>query len=360
MVKFKELLNLIVEREASDLHLIVGVPPQLRIDEKLIPMDFDPLTPATCKELIYSILSEDQKKRFELKHELDLSFELPGLSRFRINVYHHRGFVSAAIRCIPLKIYNFTDLGLPPVTQEIVRKPKGLVLVTGATGSGKSTSLASMIDFINNERHCHIVTIEDPIEYVHQHKKSLVSQREIGSDTYSFANALKYVLRQDPDVILIGEMRDLETVRAALTIAETGHLVFTTLHTNDAVQTINRIIDIFPSQFQAQIRVQLSFVIQAVFSQQLIPKVGGKGRVLACEVMVATPAIRSLIREAKTHQVYSAIQTGVKEGMHTMNMSLVDLYNRSMISYENVWRTTAPEDLERLLSSVKPSSGRTR
>ncbi len=353
MIKFKDLLNLIVERDASDLHLIVGLPPQLRIDETLIPADLDSLSPAMCKEIIYSILSEEQKKRFELKHELDLSFEIPGLSRFRINVYHHRGYVSAAIRRIPLKIFSFDELGVPAVTREIVRKPKGLVLVTGATGSGKSTSLASMIDSINQERHCHIVTVEDPIEYVHQHRKSVVSQREIGSDTYSFANALKYVLRQDPDVILIGEMRDLETVRAAMTIAETGHLVFTTLHTNDAVQTINRIIDIFPSQFQAQIRVQLSFVIQAVFSQQLIPKIGGKGRVLACEVMIATPAIRSLIREAKAHQVYSAIQTGMKEGMQTMNMSLIDLYSRNLISYENVWRTTAPEDLERLLSSVK-------
>lgn len=354
MIKFNELLDLIVEREASDLHLIIGVPPQLRIDENLIPTDFDPLTPATCQELIFSFLSEEQKKRFELKHELDLSFEIPGLSRFRINIYHHRGFVSAAIRRIPLKIFSFEELGLPLVTQEMVRRPKGLVLVTGATGSGKSTSLASMIDFINRERACHIVTIEDPIEYLHQHRKSVVSQREIGSDTYSFANALKYVLRQDPDVILIGEMRDLETVRAALTIAETGHLVFTTLHTNDAVQTVNRIVDIFPSQFQAQIRIQLSFVIQAVFSQQLIPKVGGKGRVLACEVMVATPAIRSLIREAKVHQIYSAIQTGVKEGMQTMNMSLIELYRRNFISYENVWRTTAPEDLERLLISFKP------
>ena len=353
MVKFKDLLNLIVERDASDLHLVVGVPPQLRIDETLIPADLDSLSPLTCKEIIYSILSEEQKKRFELKHELDLSFEVPGLSRFRINVYHHRGYVSAAIRRIPLKIFSFDELGLPAVTREIIRKPKGLVLVTGATGSGKSTSLASMIDSINRERSCHIVTVEDPIEYVHLHRKSVVSQREIGSDTYSFANALKYVLRQDPDVILIGEMRDLETVRAAMIIAETGHLVFTTLHTNDAVQTINRIIDIFPSQFQAQIRVQLSFVIQAVFSQQLIPKVGGKGRVLACEVMIATPAIRSLIRESKAHQVYSAIQTGMKEGMQTMNMSLINLYSRNLINYESVWRTTAPEDLERLLSSVK-------
>ena len=353
MLKFKDLLHLIVERDASDLHLIVGLPPQLRIDEILIPADLDSLTPVMCKEIIYSILSEEQKKRFELKHELDLSFEVPGLSRFRINVYHHRGYVSAAIRRIPLKIFSFEELGMPPITREIVRKPKGLVLVTGATGSGKSTSLASMIDSINRERQCHIVTIEDPIEYVHQHRKSVVSQREIGSDTYSFVNALKYVLRQDPDVILIGEMRDLETVRAAMTIAETGHLVFTTLHTNDAVQTINRIIDIFPSQFQPQIRVQLSFIIQAVFSQQLIPKIGGKGRVLACEVMIATPAIRSLIREAKTHQVYSAIQTGMKEGMQTMNISLVDLYSRNLISYENVWRTTAPDDLERLLGSVK-------
>jgi len=354
MVTFKDLLDLLVERDASDLHLIVGVPPQLRVDEKLIPADLDPLSPAACHDLIYSFLSEEQKKSLELKHELDLSFEVPGLSRFRINVYHHRGYISAAIRRIPFEIYSFEELGLPPVTQEIVRKPKGLVLVTGATGSGKSTSLASMIELINRERQCHIVTVEDPIEYVHQHKKSIVSQREIGNDTYSFANALKYVLRQDPDVILIGEMRDLETVRAALTIAETGHLVFTTLHTNDAVQTINRIIDIFPAQFQPQIRLQLSFVVQAVFSQQLIPKVGDKGRLLACEVMIATPAIRSLIREGKIHQIYSAIQTGSREGMRTMNVSLVKLYSQGLISYENVWRTTAPEDLERLLISVKP------
>ena len=350
MIKLEELLRKTIEKDASDLHLAVDSPPVIRINEKLIPLGNKPLTDVDTKELAYSILSEEQRKTFERESELDLSLGIKGLSRFRVNVFKQKDSIAVAIRAIPYKIKTFEELGLPvEVITSLTALPKGLVLVTGATGSGKSTTLASMVDRINETRPCHIITVEDPIEYVHNHKKGLINQREVGSDTHSFVNALKYVLRQDPDVILIGEMRDLETMAIALTAAETGHLVFATLHTNDATQSINRLIDVFPPHQQNQIRIQLSFVLQAILSQQLIPRADEKGRVLALEVMVITPAIRSMIRESKTHQLYSVIQTGGKFGMRTMNQSLYELVQRRLISQQQALeRSLDPEDLRRL------------
>jgi len=344
-----KLLKLAIEKEASDLHITAGAPPQLRIDEKMISTNFDKLTSEDTRELAYSLLSKEQIAKFENNKELDLSLGIDKLSRFRINMYFQRECVGIAIRAIPYEIKSFEECGLPiDVANNLCRKPKGLVLVTGATGSGKSTTLASMIDKINSERESHIIAIEDPIEFVHKHKKSIVEQRELGSDTLSFPNALKHVLRQDPDVILIGEMRDLETVEAALIIAETGHLVFATLHTSDCVQTINRIIDVFPAYQQSQIRTQLSFVLIAVLSQQLIPKASGKGRVLATEVMLTNPAIRSMIREQKVHQIYSTVQTSQKEGMRTMNQVLHELCKKGTITEEEAFsRTTDTNDLAR-------------
>ena len=354
MKELEKLLRKIVEEGASDLHLTVGTPPQMRVDEVLMPIGETALNPEKSKEIIYSILSEAQIKKFERDKELDLSFGLEGLSRFRANIFYQKGYVAGAFRAIPYKIMNFEELGLPKIINRISDLPKGLVLVTGATGSGKSTTLASLINKINEERHGHIITIEDPIEYVHEHKKSIVNQREVSSDTESFGRALKYVLREDPDVILIGEMRDLETIEAAMVSAETGHLVFATLHTSDCVQTINRIIDVFPSHQQAQVRTQLSFVLQAVLSQQLIPKATGRGRLLALEIMIATPAIRSLIRESKAHQIYSVIQTSQQQGMQTMNQSLATLVARKLITPEEAMaRTVEPDDLARLLNSRK-------
>lgn len=349
-VQIEALLKMMVERKASDLHISVYSPPQLRIDEKLVPTEFPPLTPDDAKKLAYSILKPQQIEKFEREFELDVSFGIEALGRFRVNVFLQRGYVGAAIRLLPVSIMSFSECGLPVnIAEDLCKKPKGLVLVTGATGSGKSTTLASMVDKINSERNCHIVIIEDPIEYVHKNKKALIDQREVESDTHSFAQALKHVLRQDPNVILIGEMRDLETIEAALTIAETGHLVLSTLHTSDAVQTSNRIVDVFPAHQQQQVRIQLSFVLLAVLSQQLIPKATGRGRVLATEVMIANPAVRSLIREAKTHQLQSIIQTCQKEGMKTMNQSLFELYSQKLITYEDaISRSTDPEDLERL------------
>ncbi len=349
-IDMNALLEMLVAKKASDLHISANSPPKIRIDERLIDATHETLYPEDTKNLAYSMLSKEQIAIFEKNRELDLSFELPKKGRFRVNIFLQRGSVGIAVRLIPYEIMTFEECGLPTdVVKSFCRKPKGLILVTGATGMGKSTSLASMIDFINSERDCHIVTVEDPIEFVHTNKKSIIDQREIHYDTLSFGSALKHVLRQDPDVILIGEMRDLETIEAALIIAETGHLVFATLHTSDSIQTINRIIDVFPSHQQAQIRTQLSFVLLGVLAQQLIPKKTPPGRVLSTEILVVTPAIRSLIRESKIHQVYSGIQTGQKEGMRTMNQSLYELHNKGLVSYEECFaRTLDTEDLARL------------
>jgi len=299
---------------------------------------------------VYSLLTDTQKQRFETTNELDISFSIRGIGRVRMNVFRQRGYVGAALRAIPQKIQSLDALGLPPIAYDVLKVPKGLVLVTGPTGSGKSTTLASMVDFLNENYPFHIMTIEDPIEYVHFHKKSIINQREVGGDTNSFGQALKYVLRQDPDVILIGELRDIETVQAAVNIAETGHLVFATLHTTDAAQSINRMIDVFPPHQQSQVRAQISFVLQAVFSQQLLPRIGGKGRVLAAEVLIVTPAIRNLIRDEKIEQIMIAMQTGAKFGMQTLNMALFDLYVRHQVTFqEALTASTDPDDLKRLM-----------
>jgi len=353
MANLHQLLKAMVEKGSSDLHVTTGSPPQLRIDGKLVPLKTAPLTPVETKQLCYSILTDAQKHKFEEDSELDLSFGVKGLSRFRANVFMQRGAVAGAFRTIPFKILTFQELGLPPVVAELAKKPRGLVLVTGPTGSGKSTTLASIIDKINTERHEHIITVEDPIEYLHPHKNCVVNQREVGADTESFKKALKYILRQDPDVVLVGEMRDLETVEAALVISETGHLAFATLHTNGAVQTINRIIDVFPPYQQQQVRAQLSFVLEGVLSQNLLPRASGPGRVLAIEVMVPNPAIRNLIREDKIHQIYSQMQVGqAKFGMQTFNQCLAGLYARKQITLdEAIGRSSDPEELRNLLTT---------
>ena len=352
MPTMDELLRTLIEKGGSDLHLTAGSPPQVRVDGVLVPLEAPPLSGADAKQLCYSVLTDAQKQRFEENNELDVSFGVKGLSRFRTNLFVQRGTVGGAIRVIPHEIYSFEQLGLPPIIATLAEKPRGLVLVTGPTGSGKSTTLASMIDKINEERHEHIVTVEDPIEFVHRHKKCIVNQREVGADTQTFAAALKHVLRQDPDVVLIGEMRDLETIEAALTISETGHLAFATLHTNSAVQTINRIIDVFPPHQQAQIRAQLSFVLEGVVCQQLLPKATGGGRCMAMEVMIPNDAIRNLIREDKVHQIYSMMQTGQsKFGMQTMNQSLLDLYRRRLVTYEQaVRRSGIPDEMREMLA----------
>lgn len=354
-----ELLQLMIERGASDLHITTGSPPQLRINGKLTPVSSTPLAASDTKQMCYSILTESQKQRFEEENELDLSFGVKALSRFRANIFIQRGAVGAAIRSIPFSLKTFEDLGLPPVVGELVKKARGLILVTGPTGSGKSTTLAAMIDKINTDRQEHIVTIEDPIEFIHNHKMCIVNQREVHADTKSFKNALKYILRQDPDVVLIGEMRDLETIESALTISETGHLTFATLHTNSSIQTINRIVDVFPAYQQPQIRAQLSFVLEGVLSQQLLPKKDGKGRVLAAEVMIPNPAIRNLIREDKIHQIYSVMQTGQnKFGMQTMNQSLFDLLTRGQISKDDaIGRSNQPDELISMISRGGMSPG---
>ena len=344
------LLEEMIDKGASDLHISVNERPKLRIDGRLMAMGGERLKPKDTLELAYSVLTEQQKKRFEQDSELDFSFAVPKLSRFRGNVFRQRGSVAMAIRQIPFEIHSFEKLGMPPVVAKMADKPRGLVLVTGPTGSGKSTTLAAMIDKINSEREAHIITIEDPIEFVHTHKKCLVNQREVGADTEGFARALKYVLRQDPDVILIGEMRDLETIQAALTIAETGHLAFATLHTNSAAESVNRIIDAFPSHQQAQVRAQLAFVLEAVITQVLLPRATGDGRVAAVEIMLATPAIRALIRDDKIHQIYSALQTGKKLGMQTMNDSLYVLYMQGDVTIAECLRVSSdPSELRRLL-----------
>lgn len=353
-----DLLKNMTESGASDLHISTGTPPRLRVDGKLRVMDHPPLTPTDTKALCYSILTDAQKHRFEEHNELDLSFGIKGLSRFRANIFMQRGAVAGAFRTIPFQIRTFSELGLPDIVNELVKKPRGLILVTGPTGSGKSTTLAAMIDRINDERHEHIITVEDPIEYLHTHKKCLINQREVNADTLSFKAALKYVLRQDPDVVLIGEMRDLETIEAALTVSETGHLTLATLHTNSAVQTINRIIDVFPAHQQEQIRVQLSFVLEGILSQQLLPRKSGNGRVMSVEILVPNPAIRNLIREDKVHQIYSQMQTGQsRSGMQTMNQSLFDLYTKGLISYEEAMgRSMIPEELITMIQRVSTTA----
>src|SRR5580765_4632741 len=344
MATLPELLQTLVANNGSDLHITTDTPPQIRVHGHMKRLDLPPLGPAETKSLAYSVLTDQQKKRFEEALELDFSFGIRGIARFRCNVFNQRGAVAAVYRVIPEQIKGFNELGLPPVLATLAERPRGLVLVTGPTGSGKSTTLAAMIDKINTERHEHILTIEDPIEFVHQHKGCLVNQREVHSDTTSFGLALRAALREDPDVVLIGEMRDLETIESALRIAETGHLTFATLHTNSAAQTINRIIDVFPAHQQGQIRTQLSLVLEGIVCQALLPKVGG-GRVVSLEIMVPTPAIRNLIREDKIHQIYSAMQTGQeKVGMQTGNQSLASLQLAGKVTLETALLASSNRD----------------
>ncbi len=347
-----QLLKEMVEQGASDLHITTNNPPQIRIDGQLRSLNYPAMTPSETKQLTYSILTDHQKHRLEEDLEIDFSFGIKGLARFRANVFHQRGAIAAAFRRIPFEIRGFRELGLPTVIEKMCEKPRGLVLVTGPTGSGKSTTLAAMIDKVNRERHEHILTIEDPIEYLHAHKKCTVNQRELNADTHSFSNALRSALREDPDVVLIGEMRDFETVESALRIAETGHLTFATLHTNSAAQTINRIVDIFPAHQQSQIRVQLSFVIEGIICQSLLPRATGRGRTLAMEVLVPNPAIRNLIREDKIHQIYGMMQTGqAKYGMITFNQSLVSLYFRKLITLQTALaRSSYPDELQEMIA----------
>jgi twitching motility protein PilT len=346
MISMEELLTILVQRGGSDLHLSVGSPPRIRVDGRLQPLEFDPLTPDVTQKIVYSVLTPDQVARFEKNLELDCSFGFAGYGRFRTNVFLQRGTVGAVLRVIPFEIHGFEELGLPRrVCEDLCALPKGLVLVTGATGSGKSTTLAAMVDFINQGRMGHILTIEDPIEFLHRNKRCLVNQREVGSDTHGFTPALRAALREDPDVVLIGEMRDMETIEAALTISETGHLTFATLHTSDCVQTINRVVDVFPAHQQQQIRTQLSFTLQGVFCQQLLPRAGGRGRALASEVMIVNPAVRALVRENKAHQLYSIIQTGARLGMKTMNQGLADLYKAGTVAYDDA-AASSPDTAE--------------
>lgn len=357
MSNLHQLLRLMVEKRSSDLHITVGSPPMIRIDGKLVPVQAPPLTGQDCRALCYSVLTDAQRQKFEETNELDASFGVKALSRFRANIFMQRGAVSGVFRQIPFKVQTFEELGLPPVLEELSNRKRGLVLVTGPTGSGKSTTLAAMIDKINSEKQYHILTIEDPIEFLHPHKKGIVNQREVGADTGGFKTALRYVLRQDPDVVLIGEMRDLETIEAALTIAETGHLAFATLHTNGCIQTINRIIDVFPPHQQDQVRAQLSFVLEGIVSQQLIPRAGGPGRVMAMEILTMTPAIRNLVREDKLHQVYSQMQVSQsKYGMQTMNQSLVSLLQRRLITVEEaIGRSTDVDELRTMIKGNNPT-----
>jgi twitching motility protein PilT len=350
MLNLRDLLQEMIEKKASDLHITAGVPPVLRVDGVIHKTNHPVTTPEKSKQIAYSVLTEEQQKRFENEKELDFSFGVQGLSRFRANVYQQRGVTSVAIRQIPFEILDFSKLGLPPVVKTFGDKQKGLILVTGPTGSGKSTTLASLIDKINTERQAHVITIEDPIEYIHQHKQCIVNQREVRADTETFGSALKHVLRQDPDVILIGEMRDLETMQAALTIAETGHLALATLHTNSTFESINRIVDNFPAAQQSQVRAQLAFVLEGVLTQQLIPHISGRGRVLVAEVMMCTPAIRAVIRDDKIHQIYGLMQAGHKHGMQTMNQALFAAYCDRKISLEEAMRRTSDSvELEQML-----------
>jgi twitching motility protein PilT len=358
-VNLRTLLEEMIERDASDLHITAGERPKLRVDGEITNSNIEhQLTPKETLQLAYSVLTENQKKRFENEDELDFSFGIQNLARFRGNCFKQRGCVSLVIRQIPFSVKTFDELGLPPVMKKLAERPRGLVLVTGPTGSGKSTTLAAMIDKINKERRGHIITIEDPIEFIHRHQGCIVNQREVGTDTQSFQNALKYALRQDPDVVLVGEMRDLETIQSALTIAETGHLAFATLHTNSAAETINRIIDVFPSHQQSQVRAQLAFVLEGVVTQLLLPKAGGTGRAMACEILVATSAIRALIRDDKVHQIQSSMQAGKKHGMQTLVDSLYQLYMTRQVALEECLRV-APDQNEflRAIGEEAPGEG---
>ena len=351
---FAEVLTRMATERASDVHLSPGFPPAIRVRGKIVPLtEYGPLSPQDTRDTIYNILNDDQRKRFESNKQLDLAYAVPGVSRFRVNCFFQRGSISAAFRRIPHEIPKLEELGLPPVLGEFTSKPRGFVLVTGPTGSGKSTSLAAMIDIINREREEHILTIEDPIEFLHQHKRCIVNQREIGADADDFSLALKAALREDPDVILVGEMRDIETMSTALTAAETGHLVFATLHTQSTAQTVDRIIDVFPSEQQKQVRMQLSIALQGIVTQQLLPTADGAGRVVGCEILVPTPAVRNLIREGKTHQIYSAIQTSGSLGMQTMDAHLAQLVRMGRITQDLAERrASVPEELKRLLGPV--------
>jgi twitching motility protein PilT len=351
---FAEVLTKMAEDRASDVHLSPGFCPAIRVRGRIVPLEeYEPLTPQQTRDTVYSLLNDDQRKRFESRKQLDLAYAVPGVARFRVNCFFQRGAISAAFRRIPHQIPELAELGLPAVLEEFTRKPRGFVLVTGPTGSGKSTSLAAMLDIINREREEHILTIEDPIEFLHGHKKCIVNQREIGADAEDFSLALTSALREDPDVILVGEMRDLETMGTALTAAETGHLVFATLHTQSTAQTVDRIIDIFPGEQQSQVRMQLSIALQGIVTQQLLPTADGSGRVVACEVLVPTPAVRNLIREGKTHQIYSAIQTSGALGMQTMDAHLAQLVRMGRITRKLAeQRASVPEELKRLLGNV--------
>jgi twitching motility protein PilT len=353
-----DLLKKMLEMGGSDLHITTNSPPQIRVHGHLTPLDLPPLQPAETKQLAYSVLTDAQKHRFEENLKLDFSFGLKGLARFRGNLFNQRGATAAVFRVIPFEIRSFTQLNLPTVISKLCEKPRGLILVTGPTGSGKSTTLAAMLDKINSERHDHIITIEDPIEFVHQNKNCLVNQREVHSDTKSFSMALRAALREDPDVVLIGEMRDLETIEAALRIAETGHLTFGTLHTNSAASTINRVIDVFPAHQQSQIRAQLSLVLEGVICQSLLPKIGGAGRVCAMEILIPNPAVRNLIREDKIHQIYSAMQSGQdKFGMQTFNQSLASLYFNRQISLETAMlRSSLPDELQDMINRAQAAA----
>ncbi|MEM8961049.1 MAG: type IV pilus twitching motility protein PilT [Acidobacteriota bacterium] len=357
------LLKSMVEQGGSDLHITINAPPSVRVDGRLRPLDLPPLSATQTKQLAYSILTDIQKHRLEEDLEIDFSFGIKGLARFRANVFHQRGAVAAVFRTIPYEIRSFRELSLPSVIERLCEKPRGLVLVTGPTGSGKSTTLAAMLDKINRERAEHIITIEDPVEYLHEHKSCLVNQREVNADTHGFSKALRAALRQDPDVVLIGEMRDLETVESALRIAETGHLTFATLHTNSAAQTINRIIDVFPAHQQPQVRAQLSLVLEGILCQTLLPRIGGKGRALSMEILVPTSAIRNLIREDKVHQIYGMMQTGQsKYGMQTFNQSLASLVFKRLITEQTAMaRSGYPDELQELLkrgpAALNPNLG---
>jgi twitching motility protein PilT len=361
-VNLRSLLEEMVSRNASDLHIVAGERPKLRVDGDITNSSVDQqMTPKDTLQIAYSVLTEQQKKRFELEDELDFSFGIQNLARFRGNVFKQRGCVSMVVRQIPFAIKTFDQLGLPGSIAKMAEKPRGLVLVTGPTGSGKSTTLAAMIDKINRERKGHIITVEDPIEFIHKHQSCIINQREIGSDTKSFANALKYALREDPDIILVGEMRDLETIAATLTIAETGHLAFATLHTNSAAEAINRIIDVFPSHQQSQVRAQLAFVLEGIVTQTLLPKAQGKGRVMAAEILVVTPAIRALIRDDKVHQIYSSMQAGKKWGMQTLNDALYALYMNREVTVDECLRVSGdPTEFQRMIGQLDPADeGRT-